>query len=36
MRPALDWWPTVDRGSWELPVYRELLRRGLAWAKREA
>ena len=35
MRPVLDWWPTVDRGSWELPVYRELLRRGLAWAKRE-
>ncbi len=36
MRPVLDWWPTVDRGSWELPVYHELLRRGLAWAKREA
>jgi type 1 glutamine amidotransferase len=35
MRPALDWWPTVERGSWELSVYRELLRRGLAWAKRE-
>lgn len=34
MRPVLDWWPTVDRGSWQLPVYRELLRRGLAWAKR--
>lgn len=25
-------WPTVDRGSWELAEYRELLRRGLAWA----
>jgi type 1 glutamine amidotransferase len=36
MRPVLDWWPTVERGSWELPVYHELLRRGLAWAKREA
>ncbi|HTO70919.1 MAG TPA: ThuA domain-containing protein [Myxococcota bacterium] len=36
MRPMLDWWPTVDRGSWELPVFHELLRRGLAWAKREA
>ena len=35
MRPVLDWWPTVERGSWELPVYRELLRRGIAWAKRE-
>ena len=25
-------WPFIDRGSWELPEYRELLRRGLAWA----
>ena len=25
-------WPTVDRGSWELEEYHELLRRGLAWA----
>lgn len=25
-------WPTTDRGSWELDEFRELLRRGLAWA----
>ena len=25
-------WPSVDRGSWELDEYRELLRRGLSWA----
>jgi hypothetical protein len=28
--------PVVERGSWELPVYHELLRRGLACAKSEA
>jgi type 1 glutamine amidotransferase len=36
MQPMLDYYPVVERGSWELPVYHELLRRGLAWAKREA
>ena len=25
-------WPTIDRGSWELDEYHELLRRGLAWS----
>ena len=25
-------WPTIDRGSWELEEYHELLRRGLAWS----
>ena len=25
-------WPTIDRGSWELDEFYELLRRGLAWA----
>ena len=25
-------WPTIDRGSWELDEYHELLRRGLNWA----
>jgi hypothetical protein len=28
----LDYWPTIDRGSWELPVFYELLRRGIQWA----
>lgn len=25
-------WPTIDRGSWELDEYRELLRRGISWS----
>jgi type 1 glutamine amidotransferase len=25
-------WPTVDRGSWEIPEFVEILRRGIAWA----
>jgi hypothetical protein len=32
MRPLMDWYPKVERGSWELPVFHELLRRGLRWA----
>ncbi len=32
MQPLLEEWPTVDRCSWELPVYYELLRRGIRWA----
>jgi uncharacterized protein len=32
MRPFLDDFPRVDRGSWRLPVYYELLRRGIGWA----
>jgi hypothetical protein len=31
MRPAMDWWPAVDRASWDLDVFRLLLRRGVAW-----
>lgn len=34
MQPLLEEWPQVDRCSWELPVYYELLRRGIAWAAR--
>ena len=33
MQPLLDYWPTIDRGSWELPVFYDLLRRGIDWAK---
>jgi hypothetical protein len=33
MQPYLDYWPTVDRCSWDLPVFRTLLRRGVAWVK---
>jgi type 1 glutamine amidotransferase len=32
MRPMIAEYPTVERGSWKLPVYRELLRRGIRWA----
>jgi len=32
--PPFDgmWWPRVERGSWDVPEYLTLLRRGLAWA----
>jgi type 1 glutamine amidotransferase len=33
MQPRMPYWPSVERGSWELPVFYDLLRRGLAWAK---
>jgi type 1 glutamine amidotransferase len=32
MRPVLDYYPRVERCSWERPQYHELLRRGLRWA----
>jgi type 1 glutamine amidotransferase len=32
MRPVMPEYPRVERCSWELPVFRELLRRGLRWA----
>jgi type 1 glutamine amidotransferase len=33
MQPFLDWWPQVDRCAWDLPVFYDLLRRGISWAK---
>jgi uncharacterized protein len=33
LQPLADWWPTVDRCAWDLPVFYTLLRRGLDWAK---
>jgi type 1 glutamine amidotransferase len=33
LQPLADWWPTVDRCAWDLPVFHTLLRRGLTWAK---
>jgi hypothetical protein len=33
MRPLVAVYPRVERCSWELPVFHELLRRGIAWAK---
>lgn len=32
MQPLLDYWPTIDRCAWELPVFYTLLRRGIRWA----
>ena len=31
MQPLMDYWPTIDRCSWELPEFYTLLRRGIAW-----
>ena len=31
MAPVADYYPRIERCSWELPVYYELLRRGLRW-----
>ncbi len=32
MLPISDWYPHVERCSWDLPQYRELLRRAIRWA----
>ncbi len=32
MQPLMEEYPQIDRCSWELPVYYELLRRGIRWA----
>jgi type 1 glutamine amidotransferase len=34
MRPLTDYYPAVERCSWDTPEYYELLRRGIAWALR--
>lgn len=34
MQPLMQEYPTVERGSWKLPVFYELLRRGIRWAAR--
>jgi type 1 glutamine amidotransferase len=36
MRPMMDVYPRVERGAWEYPIFAELLRRGLRWAKGES
>lgn len=35
MQPVMDYYPRVERCSWEKPEYMELLRRGLRWCLRE-
>lgn len=34
MRPLLARWPEVQRCAWDLPVFYELLRRGITWARK--
>jgi hypothetical protein len=29
----MDYWPTVDRCAWDLPVFHTLLERGVEWVK---
>lgn len=36
MQPLMDYYPSVEKGSWELPVFHDLVHRGVAWAKGEA
>ena len=31
MQPLVEEYPELERGSWELPVFYELLRRGITW-----
>ncbi len=35
MVPMLDYYPQIERCSWEQPAYHELLRRSLRWARGE-
>jgi type 1 glutamine amidotransferase len=34
MQPLMAEYPTVERGSWKLPVFHEILRRGIRWGAR--
>ncbi|MDH3752903.1 MAG: ThuA domain-containing protein [Acidimicrobiia bacterium] len=34
MIPLTDYYPQIERCSWEIPQYQELLRRGIRWAMR--
>jgi uncharacterized protein len=33
MVPLMDFYPSVDRCAWDLPVFHELLRRSIRWAR---
>ena len=33
MQPMIDFYPEPEKGSWALPVFYDLLRRGVSWAK---
>lgn len=36
MAPVLDFYPRIERCSWNKPAYYELLRRSLVWARRDS
>ena len=36
MPPLMDYYPAPEKGSWSLPVFYDLLRRGIGWAKAPA
>ncbi|QUD90525.1 ThuA domain-containing protein [Phenylobacterium montanum] len=36
MQPLIDFYPEPEKGSWALPVFYDLLRRGLGWVKAPA
>jgi len=36
MQPLMDYYPEVERCSWDNPAFRDLLRRGIEWASRIA
>jgi type 1 glutamine amidotransferase len=36
MLPVMEFYPVPEKGSWALPVFYDLLRRGLDWAKQPA
>lgn len=33
MQPNIEYYPVVEMGSWDLPVFYDLLRRGIKWCK---
>jgi len=36
MRPVTDYYPKIERCSWEIPQYYELLKRGIRWGLGES
>jgi hypothetical protein len=36
MQPMIDFYPQPEKGSWALPLFYDLLRRGMDWAKEPA
>ena len=35
LQPLVDFYPKIERGAWQQPVFYEILRRGIRWAKGE-